>query len=51
MNEYDELFERYCDFLGDLDGEAWYTFEDWYDIFVEKSDNVNNRTMYCGGIK
>ena len=25
----DERFDAYCEFLGDLDGEAYYTYDEW----------------------
>jgi len=38
----DELYERYCEFLGNLDGEAWYDYEDFLDIFVENKELPEN---------
>ena len=25
----DERYDAYCEFLGDLDGEAYYTYDEW----------------------
>ena len=29
----EELELRYCDWLGDLDGEAWYSYDQWKEMF------------------
>ena len=33
LDFYHELIDRYQDFRGDLDGEADYTFKEWYETF------------------
>jgi len=33
LDFYHEIIDRYQDFCGDLDGEAEYTFKEWYETF------------------